>query len=153
MLSYFHARAVVRNNVFAGNQHAFVASYLQDHALLLNNAFFGNSRRTIGSQAAYLDVVGNIVAESEVGVSHEFIQTGRMSCNAFAGVMDVGDRVPLGEQGNLTIEKAFVDPAAGDFRPTPALVAAMVTCLGEKPDLLTWSRPEPGAYGGALGNW
>jgi hypothetical protein len=153
MMSYFHARAVVRNNVFLGNQFGFIANHMQDHALLLNNAFIDNPRFAIASQAAYLDVIGNIVVGSETGVVHEFIQTGRIACNGFAHVGVVGERVTVGEDGNLTFEQAFVDPASGDFRPTPELVAALASCAGQTSDLTPWSLAEPGAFGGVLGLW
>lgn len=153
MMSYFHARAVVSNNLFLGNQNGFVANHMQDHALLSQNAFFDNQQLAVGSQAAYLDVIGNIVVGSGVGVNHEFIQTGRISCNAFAQVGNVGDRVPIGEQGNLVIDQAFVDSAGGDFSPIPALVSALVDCLGGGSDLAPWSTTEPGAFGGVLGLW
>jgi hypothetical protein len=153
MMTYFHSRAVVRNNIFIGNQSAFVANHMQDHALLLNNAFIDNPRLAIGSQAAYLDVIGNIVVGSDVGVLHEFIQMGRVSCNGFAAVADVGERVPVGSNGNLVFDEALVDPAGGDFHPTPELVAALASCLGQPSDLTPWAAAEPGAFGGVLGQW
>lgn len=154
MMSYFHARAVVRNNVFVGNTYAFVANSLQDHALVLYNAFVANGQEAIGSQAAYLDVVGNIITGSAVGVQHEFIQTGRISCNFFAQVGTPGERVPIGEQGNLTLGTAFVDAAHGDFRPTAELIAAAGACLDTAaPDVVSWTSAEPGAFGGVLGRW
>ena len=153
VMAYFQAQAVVRNNVFVGNQFAFIANHLQDHALVLNNAFFANAQMAIGSQAAYLDVVDNIIVGSSVGVSHEFVQTGRIFCNAFAAVDTIGDRVPVGEQGNLTVEPAFVDPSNGDFSPTPALVQSLASCADLLPSIDGVSPAEPGAYGGALGEW
>jgi Periplasmic copper-binding protein (NosD) len=157
MMSYFHARAIVRNNVFVGNDHGFIANHMQDHALVEHNAFFNNTKLAIGSQAAYLDVVGNLVAGSDVAVNHEFVQTGRISCNAFAQVGSVGDGVPTGQQGNLAVDQAFVDPTQGDFRPTPALAAALVDCFSatssDDGHLAPWSSAEPGPYGGLLGLW
>ena len=153
MMAYFHARSVVRNNVFIGNQYAFVANHMQDHALLLNNVFIDNQQLAIGSQAAYLDVVGNIVAGSATGVTHEFVQMGRIACNGFVAIANVGERVPIGEQGNLMLERAFVDPANGDFRPTPELTAALATCLAGQLNVPASSSPEPGVFGGTLGRW
>jgi hypothetical protein len=91
---------------------------MQDHALLMHNVFVDIAAMAIGSQAAYLDVIGNIVEGSATGVQHEFIQMGRVSCNVFAQMDDRGSRVPIGEQGNLTVDAAFVDTANGDYRPT-----------------------------------
>lgn len=155
MLPYFHARAVVRNNVFVDNEFGFVANHFQDHALVANNVFFRNRRLAVGSGAAYLDIVGNLFVGSATAIEHQFIQTGRVSCNGFAANNAAGDRVPLGSGGNLTVEQAFVDPAGGDFRPTPALIVALAGCLGELDlgPLASWLRREPGAFGGALGNW
>jgi hypothetical protein len=153
MMAFFHARAVVRNNLFVDNTYAFVANHLQDHALVLNNAFFRNQQMAVGSQAAYLDVVGNIIEGSQLGVSHEFVQTGRISCNGFALNGSDGERVPTG-QGNVSLEQAFVAPAEGDFRPTAALISAVGQCLPDVSDLVSsWSRAEPGAFGGVLGAW
>ena len=153
MMAYFYARAVVRNNLFIGNQYGFVANHMNDHALLLNNAFIDNEQLAIGAQAAYLDVVGNIVAGSPTGLYQESIQTGRIACNGFVAVGNVGERVPLGEQGNLTFEQAFVDPANGDFRPTPELTAALAACLAGQLNVAASSSPAPGAFGGTLGRW
>lgn len=152
MMSYFHARAVVRNNVFVGNTSGFVANHLQDHALLLQNAFFENSNLAIGSQAAYLDVIGNIIVGSQVGLRHEYIQTGRISCNVFAQTADPG--VASGDQGNMVLDSAFVDAANGDYRPTAELIAAVGNCLDVPlPDAVSWASSEPGAFGGVLGRW
>jgi hypothetical protein len=153
VMTYFHARAVVQNNLFVANRYAFVANHLQDHALLVNNAFFANEEVAIGSQAGYLDVVGNIIAGSQVAVSHEFVQTGRISCNGFASNGSAGERVPLGQQGNIELEHAFVDAAAGDFRPTPDLLAALAGCLLDPSLLAEWATADPGAFGGILGRW
>jgi hypothetical protein len=154
MISYFHARAIVKNNIFAGNRYAYIANHMQDHALLQQNVFVDNAAIAIGSQAAYLDVIGNIIAGSAIGVWHEFIQMGRVSCNVFAGVDDPGSRVPIGAQGNITLESAFVDAANGDYRPTPALIGAAGNCLGVTlPDVVSWVSFEPGAFGGVLGRW
>jgi hypothetical protein len=153
MLPYFHARAVVRNNVFMNNEFGFVANHFNDHALVVNNVFVGNRRLAVGSGAAYLDIVGNLFVGSAVAVVHEHIQTGRVACNGFAGNGAAGERVTLGQDGNLTFEQAFTAPDSGDFRPTPALIAALTSCLADVAPLATWLRREPGAYGGLLGNW
>ncbi len=153
MMAYFHARAVVRNNLFIGNQYGFVANHMNDQALLLNNAFIDNQQLAIGGQAAYLDIVGNIVAGSATGLLQQYMETGHIACNGFVAVGNVGERVPVGEQGNLLFEQAFVDPANGDFRPTPELTAALATCLAGQLNVAASSSPEPGAFGGTLGRW
>jgi hypothetical protein len=153
MMSSFHARAVVRNNIFASNELGFVANHLQDHALIMNNAFIDNRRLAIGSSAAYLDVFGNVIAGSAVAITHQFIQTGRIACNAFVANGTVGDRVPIGQDGNVTADHAFVSPATGDYRPAPQLIDALSSCLGDPAPVVDWARAEPGAFGGALGVW
>lgn len=153
VMAYYHARSVIRNNIFVGNMYGFVANHLQDHALLLNNAFVDNEKLAIGSQAAYLDVIGNIIAGSEVGVSHEFVQMGRISCNAFAFNRSHGDRVPIGQQNNLSFDSAVVNRTSGNFEPTPELVSALAQCLPDLSHLVGWGSAEPGAFGGTLGNW
>ena len=153
MMAYFHARAVVANNIFVGNEHAFVATYLGDNALVMQNVFYDNQELSIGSSGAYLDIVGNLIAASKTGVVHKYTEMGGISCNAFAGVQTIGGRVPVGEQGNLDVTAAFVDAASGDFSPTPELVTALYGCLGGNAALAPWSIAAPGAYGGVLGVW
>ncbi|HXU81642.1 MAG TPA: NosD domain-containing protein [Polyangia bacterium] len=160
VMAYFHARAVVRNNVFASNEFGFVANHLQDHALIMNNTFIDNRRLAVGSSAAYLDIFGNIIAGSAVAITHEFIQTGRIACNAFIANGMVGERVPIGRDGNITADQAFVSPGTGDYRPAPQLIDALSACLvdpapgiDDPPPVIDWLRPEPGAFGGALGLW
>ena len=153
MMAYFHARAVIANNIFIGNEHAFVATYFGDHALVLQNVFYDNRRLSLGSSGAYMDVVGNLIAASKIGLEHKYNEMGGVSCNAFAGVATIGDRVPLGEQVNPDVTAAFVDAANGDFTPPPDLVTALHGCLGDNAALAPWSTAAPGAYGGVLGVW
>ena len=63
---YFQGLAIVRNNVFVENQHALIANHFQGRSLVANNVFWGNTGIAIGNQAAYLDLVDNIVARSGV---------------------------------------------------------------------------------------
>jgi hypothetical protein len=153
VMAYFHARAVVRNNVFASNEFGFVANHMNDHALIMNNAFIDNRRLAIGSSAAYLDIFGNVIASSAVAITHQFIQMGRIACNAFVGNGTVGERVPIGQDGNITADQAFVSPGTGDYRPAPPLIDALSGCLGDPTPVVDWVRQEPGAFGGALGLW
>jgi hypothetical protein len=162
MMAYFHARAVVRNNVFVGNQFGFVADHMaSDNALLLNNTFLDNEELTIMSQAAYLDIIGNIVVGSQIGVGHEYVQTGQTSCNAFANVVDAfrnlgagsGERTRIDVNSNLTFAQALIDPTTGDLRPTSEVVDALAPCVSKGSELTPWSLAEPGAFGGTLGRW
>ena len=155
---YFHARAVVRNNLFVGNTHGFVANHFQDVALVANNVFWENTREAIVSQAAYLDIINNVVARSEVGIWHAYIQTGRIRCNLFfengangADLHYVPPRFEIGTDGNLELDPLFVSPEAGDFHPSEASPLLDAGCFeGVEQN----GTPEDrGAYGGPLGRW
>ncbi len=157
---YFHARAVVRNNLFVGNTHGFVANHFQDVALVANNVFWENTRRAIVSQAAYLDIFNNVVARSKVGILHETIQTGRIRCNLFfqneangADIHDMPPRFEIGEDGNVELDPLFLAPEAGLFRPADGSPLVDAGCF-ESLDLdQDGTREDIGAYGGPLGSW
>ncbi|MFE8601364.1 right-handed parallel beta-helix repeat-containing protein [Archangium violaceum] len=155
---YFHARAVVRNNLFVGNTHGFVANHFQDVALVANNVFWENTREAIVSQAAYLDILNNVVARSEIGIWHANIQTGRIRCNLFfengvngADIHLVPPRFEIGTDGNVELDPLFVSPEAGNFRPagdSPLIDAGCFEGLEQN-----GTREDRGAYGGPLGSW
>ncbi|WNG46673.1 hypothetical protein F0U60_23070 [Archangium minus] len=157
---YFHARAVVRNNLFVGNTHGFVANHFQDVALVANNVFWENTQEAIVSSAAYLDIINNVLARSEVGVFYSYIQTGRVRCNVFfenganrADFYLEPPRFEMGKDGNVELEPLFLSPEAGNFHPaagSPLLDAGCLDSFGRDRD----GTPEDiGAYGGPLGSW
>ncbi|MDI1476017.1 hypothetical protein [Polyangium sp. y55x31] len=154
VMLYFHARGVIHNNIFVGNRVAFAGNHLQDYALLASNVFYDNSQLSIGSQAAFLDILSNIVVKSSFGVDHEFVQTGRIRCNVFFDVDEVGERVVLGEEdGNVIVDPGFLSPADYDFRLGNDLGAAGLGCPLEGLHNVEKASPEPGAFGGAMGGW
>jgi hypothetical protein len=159
-LLYFHARAVVRNNIFVHNTHGFVANHFQDVALVANNVFWENSREAIVSQAAYLDIINNVVARSEVGIFHAYVQTGRIRCNLFfqngvngADLHLVPPRFEIGQDGNIEMDPRFVSIDEGDFHPaagSPLIDAGCFESLDLDQD---GARQDIGAYGGPFGRW
>ncbi|MDC0746166.1 NosD domain-containing protein [Polyangium mundeleinium] len=153
VMLYFHARGIVHNNLFLGNRVAFAGNHLQDYALLANNVFYDNPQLSIGSQAAYLDILNNIVVKSSFGVDHEAVQTGRIRCNVFFDVDEVGERVVLGKDGNVILDPAFPSPDDNDFRLGVDLGAAGLGCPIEGLHNMENASPEPGAFGGAMGGW
>ncbi|WNG26854.1 hypothetical protein F0U62_24660 [Cystobacter fuscus] len=159
-LLYFHARAVVRNNLFVRNTHGFVANHFQDVALVANNVFWENTREAIVSQAAYLDILDNVVARSEVGIFHAYVQTGRIRCNVFfqneangADLHLVPPRFEIGQDGNLELDPRFTSVDEGNFLPavgSPLIDAGCFEGLALDQGG-TWG--DIGAHGGPLGRW
>jgi hypothetical protein len=156
VLLYFHARAVVRNNIFVRNTHGFVANHFQDVGLVANNVFWENTEEAIVNQAAYLDIIGNVVARSGVGILHQYIQNGRIRCNLFfqngangADVHLVPPRFEIGKDGNIELDPLFEHPELGDFHPKQGSPLHGAGCF-DGPD----GTPQVlGAYGGPLGRW
>jgi hypothetical protein len=159
-LLYFHARAVVRNNIFVRNTHGLVANHFQDVALVANNVFWENSQEAIVSQAAYLDIINNVVARSNVGVYYAYVQTGRVRCNLFfqnlansADHQGAPPRFEIGQDGNIEVDPRFEAVEEGDFRPAPGSPMIDAGCF-ESLDLdQDGARQDIGAYGGPLGRW
>ncbi|HVG59326.1 MAG TPA: NosD domain-containing protein [Hyalangium sp.] len=159
-LLYFHARAVVRNNIFVRNTHGFVANHFQGMALVANNVFWENTREAIVSQAAYLDIINNVVARSEVGIFHAYVQTGRIRCNLFfqngangADLHQVPPRFVIGQDGNIEADPRFKSTEAGGFHPaagSPLIDAGCFESLDLDQD---GARQDIGAYGGPFGRW
>ena len=159
-LLYFHARAVVTNNLFVDNTHGFVANHFQDVSLLANNTFWNNTQEAIVSQAAYLDILNNVVGRSEVGVFHQYIQTGRVRCNLFSqnGGLSADSchqppRFAIGQDGNLEAEPRFVSLETSDFHPAEDSPLRGTGCFENGELTEDWMRADIGAYGGPLGNW
>jgi hypothetical protein len=160
VLLYYYARAVVRNNVFVDNSHGFVANHFHGESLVANNVFWNNSDHAIVSQAAYLDVLDNVVAGSRVGLSHAYIQQGRARCNVFFqnGVyLQERFLVPpwfeLGQQGNVEAEPRFMLPERGLFRPLEGSPLVDAGCSGEALPDPDGTPQDVGAHGGPLGAW
>jgi hypothetical protein len=159
-LLYFHARAVVRNNIFVRNTHGLVANHFQDVALVANNVFWENSQKAIVSQAAYLDIINNVVARSRVGIYYAYVQTGRIRCNLFfqnlansADLHLAPPRFEIGQDGNIEVDPRFESVEEGDFRPAPGSPMLDAGCF-ESLDLdQDGARQDIGAYGGPLGRW
>ncbi len=160
VLLYYYARAVVRNNVFVDNTHGFVANHFNGEALVANNVFWDNSHQAIVSHGAYLDVLNNVVAGSQVGVHHSHIPQGRAGCNVFfQNGVHLQERflVPpwfeVGQQGNVEVDPLFVLPEFDIFRPgddSPLLDAGCFGAALPDPD---GTPQDVGAYGGPLGAW
>lgn len=160
VMLYFHARAVVRNNVFVRNTHGFVANHFQDVALLANNVFWENTREAIVSQAASLDILNNVVARSQVGILHQYVQTGRIRCNLFfqndangADLHRVPPRFEIGQDGNIELDPHFELPSAEDFRPAAGSPVVDAGCYESLALDRAGERQDIGAYGGPLGHW
>jgi hypothetical protein len=153
VMLYFHGIAVVRNNVFAGNQYGFIANHYQDRTLLANNVFIGNTELAIGNQAAYLDIIDNIIAHSPLGIHFEYIQTGHIACNVFFsnGANANEPRFSIGTDGNVESDPHFL--GAGDYHLAPSSPAKDAGChkhAAREPD---GTPPDIGAFGGPLAAW
>jgi hypothetical protein len=158
LLAYFRARVVVRNNVFRGNDFGVIANHLQDAAVVEGNVFWENRLLAVGSQAAWLDLVENVIARSAVGVRHEYVQAGRIRCNAFSGngtnaESDYGVRVVMGTDGNVEAEPGFVDPGGGDFHLGAGSVLRDAGCFAGSSSDPEGSPRDVGAHGGPLAVW
>jgi len=154
VMLYWRGVAIVRNNVFRGNRSGLVANHFQSHTLVANNVFLANTELAIGNQAAFLDLIENVIAGSELGVRFMYVQTGAIRFNAFFGNrMNANEgRFTIGEDGNIEVDPRFVDPAAGDFHlqpGSPAIDAGRSNTTFE-PD---GTPHDIGAYGGPLAAW
>jgi hypothetical protein len=154
VLLYWRGVAVIRNNVFVGNKLGFVANHFQSRTLVANNVFHGNTELAIGNQAAYLDIVENVIAGSDLGIRFQYVQTGHIRCNLFfENGADSNDpsRIP-GSSANLTADPRFVSPSSGDYHllaGSPAIDAGCQRTSFE-PD---GTPHDVGAYGGPLAGW
>lgn len=160
VMLYFGGIATVRNNIFVGNRNGLVANHFADgHALIANNTFVGNRELAIGNQAAYLEIVDNIIVGSDVGVRFEFIQTGRSACNVFWDnrLVEHDNRYPdyprfeIGSDGNVEADPLFA--GGGDYHVPPGSPAKDAGCLEAKVDDADGTPPDIGAFGGAYGTW
>ncbi|NVB83914.1 MAG: hypothetical protein HOV81_36400 [Kofleriaceae bacterium] len=158
LMLYFHGLGVIRNNVFVDNRHALVANHFQDRSLVANNVFYGNTGTAIANQAAYLDIVDNIIARSGIATRFEYIQTGWIHCNLFfensvlidEPYTDPPTRYTLGTDGNIEADPHFVNPSTYDFHlgnGSPGHNHGCYETAAFEPD---GSRFDIGAYGGPL---
>jgi hypothetical protein len=155
----FHGIAVVRNNVFVNNRNGFVANHYQDRTLVANNVFLDNTELAIGNQAAYLDIVDNIIAGSRIGIRFQYIQTGHILCNIFFGndanqddvAPAAGPRFTIGEDGNVELNPLLGNN--GDYRIANDSPGKDNGCHGGDAPEPDESLPDIGAYGGPLATW
>lgn len=158
LMLYWHGVAIVRNNIFAANQSALVANHFQDKAFVANNVFVDNAELAIGNSAAYLDIIDNVIADSQVGIRFEYVQTGKIRCNLFYGngANQKDDyiappRFTIGTDGNIEIDPHFV--AAGDYHLAAASPGVDAGCDRETASEPDGSPIDIGAYGGPLARW
>jgi len=154
VMFYWRSAAVLRNNVFTSNRVAFVANHYQDRALVANNVFVNNTQLAIGNQAAYLDIIDNVIVGSQTAILFQYIQTGYIRCNIFyangadqADIYAVPPRFTIGADGNVEAEPKFV--GNGDFHLQPGSPGIDHGC---HPDVIEpdGSAPDIGAFGGPL---
>jgi hypothetical protein len=146
MMLYFHARAVVTNNLFVGNRHALVANHHNDHAFVAQNVFYGNAVEAILADASFMDVLNNVIVNNGVGFEQQYSERGFVGCNVVFGNGAIGSGFG---GGFIALDPNFLGPASGDFRLGTDSRAGTAGCFGT--DL---SQPTAaGAYGGPLANW
>ncbi len=154
VMLYWRGVAVIRNNVFVGNRSGFVANHFQSRTLIANNVFLNNTELAIGNQAAFLDILENVIAGSQLGIRFEFVQTGFIRCNLFFdnGADANEPRFAIGSDGNLGGDPGFVDPGAHDFHLRPGSLGIDAGCHGDafEPDGTPY---DIGVYGGPLAAW
>ncbi|XYH99153.1 NosD domain-containing protein [Sorangium sp. So ce1128] len=144
VMLYFHALAVVRNNVFINNTHGFVGSHLQDHAVVAQNVFYANSEHAIVAGAAQLDVLNNVIVGNGAALEQEHVQRGRVRCNVLLQNERLGNVIVAGEDGNIVADPLLSALLAGDFHLSDGSPALTAGCLGEDGA----RRVHVGAHGG-----
>lgn len=153
VMFYWRSQAVLRNNVFLDNRLGFIANHFQDRSLVANNVFINNTELAIGNQAAYLDIIDNIIVGSQTAIEFQYIQTGHIACNLFfanARLTNDPSRFSIGTNGNIGVEPKFV--GNGDWHLQPGSPAINAGChqQAHEPD---GSLPDLGAFGGPLAAW
>jgi hypothetical protein len=161
VLLYWRSAAIVRNNVFVANRLGLVANHFQSRTLVANNVFYANTELAIGNQAAYLDLINNVIAESAVAVRFEYIQTGFIRCNVFFSndvltqetFTDPPTRFTIGTDGNVEADPKFVDPGQGDFHIPPNSPGKDSGCFPGDAFEADGTQQDIGVYGGPLASW
>lgn len=158
VMFYWRAVAVLRNNVFVGNRIGFVANHFQDRTLVANNIFVDNTELAIGNQAAFLDIIDNIIIGSPTAIRFEYVQTGHIRCNVFwangtnqSDTHIVPPRFTIGQDGNIEAEPKLV--GNGDYHLHPDSPAKNTGCHGADALEPDGTLPDIGAFGGALATW
>lgn len=158
VMLYWRGVAVVRSNVFVANRIGLVANHFQDRTLVANNLFLDNRELAIGNQAAYLDLIDNIIIGSQIGVLFQYIQTGHIACNLFwrnganqADINIVPPRFTIGEDGNVELDPKLV--GNGDYHLENGSPAHDCGCHGDGAREVDGTLPDLGVYGGPLATW
>ena len=154
VMLYFHVPAVIRNNLFIDNDDAVAANHLNNHALIMSNTFIGNQYTAI-AEDGYLDILNNVITGSPVGIlsDYEDVRPNDQACNLFFEIEVPGEHVLLGENGNIILDPIFRDALAGDYRISVGDEATSVGCHPAGTLEVGSASPEPGAFGGAAGDW
>ncbi len=155
VMFYWRSSAVLRNNVFVDNRVGFVANHYQDRTLVANNIFYNNTELAIGNQAAYLDIIDNVIVGSRTGILFQYVQTGFIRCNIFYGngtnqddIYLVPPRFTIGTDGNVEVEPRFV--GNGDWHLHPDSPGKDHGCHGDAAREPDGTLPDIGVYGGPL---
>jgi hypothetical protein len=113
----------------------------------------GNTDLAIGNQAAYLDIIDNVIMSSPLGIHFEYIQTGHIACNVFFnnGANANEPRFVIGRDGNVEGDPLFA--GAGDYHLQPSSPARNAGCHKGKVVEPDGTLPDIGAYGGPLAAW
>lgn len=154
VMLYFHVPAAIRNNIFIDNVDAVAANHLNNHALIMSNTFIGNNYTAI-AEDGYLDILNNVITSSPVGILYDYesARPNDHTCNLFHFIQDPGAYVPIGQYGNLELDPSFRDPIAGDYRIGEGSEAAGIGCYPAGTLEVGSASLDPGAFGGAGGNW
>jgi hypothetical protein len=154
VLPYFHALAVVQNNLFVGNGHAYVANHLQDTGVVLHNTFVGSTHHAVAITAGYVDVVNNVIAgSSQSAMFQEYVQRGRVQCNlVFGRAPSLPLSMVVGLDGNQEADPIFTDAPQGDYRLGSGSPGLDTGCGVDQLDV-DGTLPDLGAWGGPLGAW
>ncbi len=74
-------------------------------------------------------------------------------CNLFSENGSEGERVPMGQDGNLIGDPRFVGPGQGDFRLAPGSPAMDSGCFQGLAYDVDGTPQDRGIHGGSWGRW